>query len=304
MSDRGFEPPRSTSNSPCERRALDVIKNHQASIPPAQALYHYTTAEGLLGIVNDQRIRATHAAYMNDFSELEYGLDVVREVLENKVGYSVAFDLSNVVEDNIFSAEAYIVSFSTEPDVLSQWRAYANDGLGYTLGLAPSTRLAVNRQEIEILAVEYHKDDQANLIKEVCLPALEGAHDYSNPEVIKTVGGELTQGLRHLLPILKNPGFQEESERRGVLKFSAAHAPPAKFRPSRFGLTPYVEMVPVETERLMIVEVWLGPKLSGQRRASTSLEEFLKSHGYEAGQNPRGYRLFEVGIELSEVSYR
>jgi hypothetical protein len=33
--------------------------------------------------------------------------------------------------DRFFMGSIYVASFNADPDVLSQWRAYASDGLGY-----------------------------------------------------------------------------------------------------------------------------------------------------------------------------
>src|ERR1035441_9565471 len=39
-------------------------------------LYHYTTAEGLLGILNEQAFWATDCEFLNDSSEMRYGLQL------------------------------------------------------------------------------------------------------------------------------------------------------------------------------------------------------------------------------------
>src|SRR6185437_8828799 len=44
-------------------------------------LFHYTTADGLKGIVEQNCIWATAAAYLNDASEIEYGCTLLDEVL-------------------------------------------------------------------------------------------------------------------------------------------------------------------------------------------------------------------------------
>ena len=44
-------------------------------------LYHYTDSKGLLGIFETGKLRATEARYLNDATELEYGLGLAEEVL-------------------------------------------------------------------------------------------------------------------------------------------------------------------------------------------------------------------------------
>src|SRR4026209_1465272 len=49
----------------------------------ATRLYHYTSIAGLQGILASASLRATHYAYMSDYSEVRYGLDLIRNHVEN-----------------------------------------------------------------------------------------------------------------------------------------------------------------------------------------------------------------------------
>ena len=48
-----------------------------------EELFHYTSVEGLLGIVRDRSIWASNIFYLNDTSELNYAFDLFREALQN-----------------------------------------------------------------------------------------------------------------------------------------------------------------------------------------------------------------------------
>ena len=95
-------------------------------------LYHYTSAQGLLGILQSNRIGATNSRFMNDPTEIAYATRLVREVMESellkedarwlkKVKDSVN-DFLNEYENN---AKVYIACFCTQGDLLSQWRGAA-----------------------------------------------------------------------------------------------------------------------------------------------------------------------------------
>ena len=45
-------------------------------------LYHYTTSEGLVGIVSTHSLWATEAAFLNDFSEFSYGEGVIKSAVQ------------------------------------------------------------------------------------------------------------------------------------------------------------------------------------------------------------------------------
>lgn len=46
-------------------------------------LYHYTSLEGLMGIIESKSIWATNVLYLNDASELNYSLKLIEEEIDN-----------------------------------------------------------------------------------------------------------------------------------------------------------------------------------------------------------------------------
>ncbi len=50
---------------------------------PQDGLYHYTNAGGLYGILTDEKLWATHAAYLNDSQEFLFGMGLIQEELKN-----------------------------------------------------------------------------------------------------------------------------------------------------------------------------------------------------------------------------
>jgi hypothetical protein len=48
-----------------------------------ECLYHYTSAEGLFGILQNRRIRATDCAFLNEASEIRYsGRELIRRMTD------------------------------------------------------------------------------------------------------------------------------------------------------------------------------------------------------------------------------
>jgi hypothetical protein len=117
---------------------------------PKGLLYHYTSLEGLLGIIESQSIRATHIRYLNDRSEL-------RNAFENRY-VEIFTDSINTIYSKYFNSDwfeemrrygekydRFLVSFTDDDaaskedssragDRLSQWRAYAKSSGGFSLG--------------------------------------------------------------------------------------------------------------------------------------------------------------------------
>jgi hypothetical protein len=51
----------------------------------AQDLYHYTSADSLLGIAKSKALWASNVYFLNDSSEITHACDVLNDVLESRV---------------------------------------------------------------------------------------------------------------------------------------------------------------------------------------------------------------------------
>ncbi|HET8798761.1 MAG TPA: hypothetical protein VFO89_13795, partial [Thermoanaerobaculia bacterium] len=65
--------------------ALALLERVTRKPPLPSNLYHYTTADGLRGILTHGHIWATNVRYMNDRSELTYAREVVFDELNRAV---------------------------------------------------------------------------------------------------------------------------------------------------------------------------------------------------------------------------
>ena len=109
-------------------------------------LYHYTAAEGLLGMLQSHQIWATNVRFMNDRSELDYGIRLVRRVFEEEefVGKLPPRDLPRfakkkaaiqlMLDDAEKKTTHFAISFCEKENLLSQWRGYGQSGSGFALG--------------------------------------------------------------------------------------------------------------------------------------------------------------------------
>jgi hypothetical protein len=105
-------------------------------------LYHYTDGRGLSGIAESQTIWFTDYRHLNDPSELSYGVDKARDLIRLKETGADAdgraflqYSRDMLLPKNFSWLQLFIASFSRDRDELGQWRAYADNGRGYALGL-------------------------------------------------------------------------------------------------------------------------------------------------------------------------
>jgi hypothetical protein len=112
----------------------------EISADPPRILYHYTTQDGLLGILLGHTIWATHSQYLNDKSEYLYALNLIREGAKERrlvadEAERGALDLIiDRARDYLASINVCVCSFSSVHDSLSQWRAYGGSTSSYAIG--------------------------------------------------------------------------------------------------------------------------------------------------------------------------
>lgn len=238
-----------------------------------EALYHYTSAAGLIGILSSRSLWTSNALFMNDAEELIHATQAVSAVMGAKVGELRARlernepefpsrPLLAVLEDMIGQLEdlqargpswgdAYIACFCEDGDLLSQWRGYAGSG-GYALGFDPSrlnTGAATTFMGSSLAHVRYGLpeaiDDVTGLV--------EGIDPGSGNHPGSLAAHKFLEVLR-LLAQIKNPGFREEREWR-LLNISDDRTD-VRFREGYSALIPYkTHSFPPEA----LVSITIGP---------------------------------------------
>jgi Protein of unknown function (DUF2971) len=127
-----------------DKTAAGILRSHFGPLeaaPPPPIIYHYTSAAGLRGILESGRLWLSDIFTMNDPSELKHGVSQAGGLLRAKAASGppetkrFARDFADFYERALVDTAHYFVcSFSSDGDDLGQWRAYADDGRGYSLG--------------------------------------------------------------------------------------------------------------------------------------------------------------------------
>jgi hypothetical protein len=100
------------------------------------AVYHYTDANGLLGIITSGRLWATDYRYLSDSSELRYIFRLAGPAVETRLkskehgAIAQAFlEYVSITPPPYGETPYYICWFSEADNSLSQWRAYSKSAL-------------------------------------------------------------------------------------------------------------------------------------------------------------------------------
>lgn len=260
-------------------------------------LYHYTSAEGLIGILTSKNIWLTDLRYMNDASELQYSKTLIRKRLEKRSGESgLSAEQGEFLKrirdsfdpfSNRFSA--FSASFCEEGNLLSQWRAYRGQGGGYAIGFDFFHSLRFFDRQCALRKVIYDEERQVSEIDRTIDLFLESiaeqtqskASEHISTAILPYFCQTFSSTVGEYLFCFKHPDFHEEKEWRLVYSCSVD---PTFERDKKFQLPSFRahqgNVIPYHTVSLEntinaskddgygvpfpIVEVVIGPTISSE----------------------------------------
>ena len=134
-------------------------------------LYHYTTQAGLLGIARDRALWMTDIRHLNDSTEFDYAIGLVRGRIDIKLREEKDLNrraFLSSLSDQLIRFEAYtryVVCFSKNGDSLSQWRAYTDNGVGFAVAVKDRVlKSMADDQFHHLIKCVYDSDEQNEII--------------------------------------------------------------------------------------------------------------------------------------------
>ena len=232
-----------------------------------RTIFHYTDAVGLEGIVRTKSLWASSIIYLNDSQEIYHAYKRIRSYV-NAHQYSdtdrLLIDLAiyrasgtqSHVGGDFEHFGVFVVSFSSVPDDLSQWRAYASNH-GYCIGFAPSQlKLFAEPQEFSLERVRYDLEEQNALIQPIIdsylsasrelnvrseeLESLKGRWPWPNNKKLMELADIFRASSHRIAPLLKNHSFRKEEEWRLVSNRGIKRD--IHFRINENGIMPYTKI--------------------------------------------------------------
>ena len=227
--------------------------------PQPSHIYHYTSLEGLVGILTSRKFFLSDVMASSDRSEIRHGFELANEVLRSRVAHALCKSILDTLVHHQFlrigeTMFEYAVCFCPGSDVLTQWRAYSADGgfaLGVDFGKVVTSAVAAG---FGISKMLYDHQRQAALLESTLdhatslfdrlntqialLPAAE-AQDCRNKFAF-----EVEMSLVKSILRFKNEAFQSENEWR-ILAFEnkdCLTADRLKFRARGRTVIPYIEL--------------------------------------------------------------
>ena len=277
---------------------------------PPENVCHYTTGDGLKGIVQKKALWASAAYYLNDTSEVEYGCRMAAGLIDsalsrdqsplvNSALSELSRNLKGEPNAQMRSQTIFLSCFCESDNLLSQWRAYGRPG-GFALSFKSARVLELRPKfgslSTALVRVLYDRDEQESSLRALIDKVSELLVDpaittgaLTGPwarGIERAVGEYLSQTFMSLVTSFKSPAFAEELEWRLVARpfFTSFPTVPqdglaevrkiVDFRSTERGLVPYIELTPLANVRLadIISQVRFGPTANpGLARSATRL---------------------------------
>lgn len=287
----------------------------------SEILYHYCSNNAFHAIVVNRSIRLSSLSLSNDSMEGKLVAEVMRRLAKADNLSNTAIDR---LQDSFSNLEKCIdglgFCLSEKGDLLSQWRGYAADATGVSIGFAKdylkqlsnAGRLVPEKPGFTLQKVVYKPDIQERLITPTYMEIKklidDGAFKYParNSLLCARSDNELERdnkkfkrafsslsfavlGLFAKLFLLKTNAFSEEKEWR-LISYLVKKGDSCSFRALNDRIIPFREFELQKLKNNSIMEVILGPK---NMTPNHVIESLLKQNGFP-----------NVKVKQSEASYR
>lgn len=284
-------------------------------------LYHYCTTASFVSIVKSRSVWLSSLTLSNDTMEGRIVNRVVMELARKDAldGYSLQrLEESISLMEQMFDGLGFCLS--EDGDLLGQWRGYAGNASGLSIGFSQAylEKLALVSKEkrvptFTLQKVEYdpdvHRTQVAPTYTELRklidagafrMPGIRGLLDTRTDEEIKEEQQVIHKAnmalffkLLELFPklfLLKIYGFREEREWRLVSTLVKDIADDCEYRAASGRIVPFRAFDLITLDTPAIVEVFLGPRHPTPPQVVSAM---LKRSGFG-----------EVQVRRSEATYR
>lgn len=276
---------------------------HKLNGKTKKVLYHYTDINGLVGILQSNTIWLNNILFQNDSREYIHATDISTDVCDELIyEYEQSTEelkaaLAEAARDMFcedIGSNIFIGCFAKSGDQLSQWRAYGQNGSGFSIGFDLSKMESKECAALVTQHVNYDTKNQKQFLKRYISTYI----DYLSSH-IKTNAISVEDAVEGMLYVVvscnifgvsfKNEGFKEEQEVRVFIDGRDADCS-TKFRRSGNRIVPYIEFK--SNAKLPIKEIYIGPT-SDAELMEISLQMLLERYNYD-----------NVEIKFSEIPYR
>lgn len=242
------------------------------------SIYHYTDLIAVKSILETNKLRLTDIRYLNDIKELTEGLTFIYEAIENgswsetsreQRKRAIEFIKTEINEYLRYGTEEesiFVCSFSTKPDLLSQWRSYGMFAIEFE-------EHALEIDGFNLQKCLYNSEEKRNKANSAVKGAILGLESFFRDNNDQFFGGafDFVPKLVELASVFKDSGFLEESEVRHIDVLGETD-PKLKFRVKGNVIVPYLEK---DIFLSSIKAIHVGP-VPDRKMVVNSLEQYIR----------------------------
>lgn len=244
-------------------------------------IYHYCSSETFLSLIKNNELWLAEVTKTNDSTEGQFYIDFVKRYVKDKFGKASWFPKEEELdfkEFYEFSKRIWVCCFSEDGNFLSQWRGYADDGKGFSVGFDKTVldKFTGSFKNEKLIKHEWSRPLSLKKILYTEKERIDGLQSIlmwlkMTKKKDSVFFYEFKQFMTIMAFMFKNESFKEECERRiiccmekeeynGIENFlHESHFKTRKlhFRQTSKGIVHYLKMKIPENA---IKKVMLGPK--------------------------------------------
>ena len=260
---------------------------------PSQDLFHYTTGDGFLKIIESKKLLATHISCLNDTSEVLYAIEKFRDKLEGKLTQPLPSKIKQLFErlklvvddERIENSPVYVACFSAVDDDLSQWRAYGGGEGGYAIRFDGTELRKKDGSEAVLVKVWYDETEQERLLSRIVtltertFTQLSAYQAEENMDTLISVFFEnWLRNLYFLAPCFKHHKFSAEQEWRYISYLGGKDASQRRFVQKSSMLVRQIFLN--WNEKLPITGITVGP-CRHVPQSMSAVTEYMEMYDYK-----------------------
>lgn len=236
-----------------------------------QYLYHYTSAQSLLYIIEGGSIWSTKIQYMNDSKEFTHAIDLANRFLNRIVTSSTDSKINEICDkisevlERISGMNVFVTCFSEVHDALGQWRGYCPASSGYCIGFnAKDLEAQASEQNFVLKKCIYNSSEKENLISRWVnefVKILSSVHTHHQD--LETIFWQYESGyvneFINMASVMKHDAFSDEKEWRLISIVNTDHEKMG-LRAGKSLLIPYVPIsLDYSRDKKLLWNLTVGP---------------------------------------------
>jgi hypothetical protein len=265
-------------------------------LPIPDTLYHYTSINGLEGILKGKQFWVSQFDFLNDRTELYYTYDLCKNIIFEMANKDLKANalILKFLNPYLFEMDEqlYILSLTTNRDSNLLWSNYSNnDGYNIAIDYQRCVEEFKRSEEgkkyiITCNKVVYDKSYQEKLLRRLIGGIFKLVEYYKItdetkeiPQGFKACISTISSSITLLASFFKDTAFSQEEEVRVAFFMDPDHPAEKDFKISNGSFIPFIKM-PFSTSGKIIKGVTIGPK-NKMDIAEKGMELFLKANGYD-----------------------